>query len=147
VATAPTVGVVGLKAFTRDWAKLTSDTGPLYKALAAAGRKAADPVAAATRATLPQDTGRLAGDVRASGTRSGAAVRMGRSSIRYAGWVEFGGTRKVPHRSTRDYNPRGRYLFPAAVSLASMSADLYSAATGQLLAHFQWTNQGANPHD
>jgi hypothetical protein len=147
VATAPTVGVVGLRAFTRDWAKLTSDTGPLYKALAVAGGKAAEPIAAAVRSQLPQVSGRLAGDVRVTSSKSGAAVRMGRASIRYAGWVEFGGTRKVPHRSTRLYNPRGRYLFPAAVNLSSISGDLYSAAISQALDHFQWTNQGADPHD
>lgn len=141
------VQVVGLRALNRDLKRMTGDTGPLYKALAAAGRAAAEPVAAVTRSTLPQVSGRLAGDVRVTASRSGAAVRMGRSSLRYAGWVEFGGHRKTPHQSFRDFNPRGRYLFPAAVQLASVAARRYTDATNRALEQFPWTNTGGDPHD
>jgi len=142
---APTVAVVGLRALNRDIQRMTADRGPLFKAMAAAGRAAAEPVAAVTRSALPQHTGRLAGDVRVSATRSGAAVRMGRASLRYAGWVEFGGTRRVPHTSVRPYDPRGRYLFPAAVQLAPTSARLYAEAVTELFAGYPWTNTGTDP--
>ena len=80
--TAPTVEVVGLRAFNRDIGKMTEANGPLLKALQAAARAAVEPVAEATRSALPQDSGRLAGDVRVTATRTGAAVRLGRTSIR-----------------------------------------------------------------
>jgi hypothetical protein len=148
---APQVQVVGLRALNRDLQRLTDDRGPLNKLMAQAGRTAAEPVAAATRSALPQGdrpgelTGRLAGDVRVTASRSGASVRMGRSSIRYAGWVEFGGTRRTPHRSSRDYNPRGRYLFPNAVQLAARSARLYSDAVTRAFDNYPWTNTGTDP--
>ncbi len=142
MAQQPEVAIVGLKALLRDVKKMSGSNGALNKALSAAGRHAVEPVAAMARGALPQDTGRLAGDVRVTATRSGAAVRMGRSNLRYAGWVEFGGTRRAPHVSTRDYNPRGRYLFPAAVQLASVAAQRYSDATQAALDNFAWTNSG-----
>ena len=134
------VDVVGLKAMRRDVKKLTGNLGDLDKALAAAGRAALEPVAAATRAALPQVTGRLAGDVRITARGSTASLRMGRASVRYAGWVEFGGTRRVPHVSTRPYDPRGRYMFPAAIQLAPVAAQLFTAATEKTLNQFGWTN-------
>jgi hypothetical protein len=147
MAQAPQVQVIGLRALTKDIARLTDDAGPLYKELAVAGRKAAEPIAAVTRSTLPQDSGRLAGDVRVTASKSGAAVRMGRSSLRYAGWVEFGGTRKTPHTSTRPYQPRGRYLFPSGVMGAPLAASLYTKATQEALDSYPWTNEGDQPHD
>ena len=72
-------------------------------------------------------------------------VRMGRANLRYAGWVEFGGTRRVPHPSVRPYTPRGRYLFPAAVQLSATSARYYSQATAAAFERFRWTNSTSNP--
>ena len=143
--TAPTVEVVGLRAFNRDIGKMTEANGPLLKALQAAARAAVEPVAEATRSALPQDSGRLAGDVRVTATRTGAAVRMGRTSIRYAGWVEFGGHRRAPHESSRDYSPRGRYLFPPAVTMAPRAAADFERATTTLLNSYHWTNEGTDP--
>ncbi|HEY2303004.1 MAG TPA: hypothetical protein VGH66_13990 [Acidimicrobiales bacterium] len=147
MAQAPAVQVVGLKALSRDLGKMSGPNGALLKAMQLAGSQAVEPVAAATRAGLPQDTGRLAGDVRVSATRSGAAVRMGRPSIRYAGWVEFGGTRKAPHTSTRPYQALGRYMFPRARELAGAVAARYSTAVGHVLENYGWTNQGGSVHD
>jgi hypothetical protein len=142
---APTVALVGMSALRRDVARLTGDVGPLNKALADAGRRAADPVASVARGRLPQVSGRLAGDVRVSATRTGASIRMGRASIRYAGWVEFGGTRRIPHTTTRPYDPRGRYLFPAALELADAAAETYAAGVQKALDGFAWTNETATP--
>src|SRR5215472_8014856 len=144
-APAAVAQVVGIRALARDLARMGEPGSPLLKAMVDAGRKAAEPVASVTRGTLPRDSGRLAGDVRVSATKSGAAVRMGRASIRYAGWVEFGGTRRVPHTSRRQYDPRGRYLFPAAVQIAPTAARLYSEAVNEIFANYKWSNSGDDP--
>jgi hypothetical protein len=141
------VQVIGLKALARDLKKMGAPGGPLLAEMRQAGLTAAEPVASITRGRLPQDTGRLAGDVRVTATRTGAAVRMGRGSLRYAGWVEFGGTRRAPWVSTRPYDSRGRYLFPAAFEMAGHSARLYSDAVNRAVAGFTWTNEGDDPHD
>ena len=149
------VDVVGLKALNADINKLAADQrGPLFKALANAGKTAAEPVAAATRSALPRsdrktvDAGRLRASVRASGTRTGASVRMGSKAVPWAGWVEFGGTRHKPFLSHRDYVKDGRYLFPAARDLAERSFQLYSDALTQVFgSSVVWTNSGGEPHD
>jgi hypothetical protein len=147
MAQTPTVAVIGMRALARDLSKLTSDRGALNKALGAAAKSAVEPVAAATRSTLPQVSGRLAGTVRVSAIRTGASVRMGSTSARYAGWVEFGGTRRAPRVSTRPYLSQGRYMFPIAHDLAGQSAQVYSQATEAAIANFAWTNEGTDPHD
>jgi hypothetical protein len=145
MSSAPQVGIVGLNAFLRDMKRLSIDTSPLNPALRAAGRAAATPIAEVARSTIPRDSGDLSGDVRVTASRTGAAVRMGRSSIPYAGWVEFGGTRRAPRVSERDYNARGRYLFPAADNLSSQAARLYADALGPALDAFAWSNTTNDP--
>jgi bacteriophage HK97-gp10 putative tail-component len=145
MAQTPTVAVVGMKAFMRDVVKMSGPQGELTKAMVAAARSAAEPVAAVTRSSLPQTTGRLAGDVRVTASRSGAGVRMGRSSLRYAGWVEFGGTRRAPHESVREYDSRGRYLFPAALSMAPQAAQRFETAATKALEAYRWTNESTDP--
>ena len=148
---APQVGIVGVSALLRDLTKLGDpNVGDLAKAFSAAGKKAAEPVAALARSNLPKVDDTLSGDVRTSGTRTGATVRMGRASIPYAGWIEFGGARREPHYSYRTYDARGRYLFPAAGQLKSTAADLYSKAAQEALDAYNWTNQtgdGSGVHD
>lgn len=137
---APTVALIGMKAFRRDINRLADDqSSALYTAIKAAGRQAAAPVAERARATVPHVSGTLAGDIRISATKTGAAVRMGRKKVPYAGWVEFGGTR--PDSSSRTYVAAGRYLFPAAAGLAGVSAAAYSAALERLFDNPGiWTN-------
>jgi hypothetical protein len=142
---APKVELVGLKALRRDISRLSTDvSGPFFRALKAAGLAAAEPVAAATRSAVPHDSGDLAATVRTSGTRTGGAVRMGRASVPYAGWVEFGGVR--PDGSERDYVAGGRYLFPAAANLAERAAREYARALeGVFDQSGLWTNTGTDP--
>jgi hypothetical protein len=135
------VEIVGVDTLAADFAKLCAKNGPLNKSLSDAGVQAARPAAAATRAALPQDTGRLSGDVRVDPTWSGAAVRMGRPSIRYAGFVEFGGTRKTPHTSTRPYQSQGRYLWLRALGLSGAAGPAYETATAKALDSFNWTTK------
>lgn len=129
-----------MRALRRDIARLTVETGPLEKQLVQAGRSAAEPIASTVRGSVPQDSGALAGDVRVTASRTGAAVRMGRASIPYAGAVDFGGWPEG-----RDYQASGRYLFPAAGELAGTSAELYATETQHALDAFGWTNLTNNP--
>jgi hypothetical protein len=145
-----TVGVVGLNALKRDLTKAAGDRGAINAAFSKAGAAAVAPVAAAVRGALPHQSGTLAGDVRVTATRSGGTVRMGRASVRYAGWVEFGGHRRDPHDSDRTYLAGGRYLFPAARDLAPKALAAYTPALEAALDAYPWTNttsDGAAVHD
>jgi hypothetical protein len=141
-ATTPTVGIVGMRALVRDIARLAEDTsGPLLEAFKAAGRTAAEPVASRTRSSLPHVSGALSGDVRITSARTGASVRMGRSSIPYAGPVEFGWP-----AHNREYIAGGRYLFPAAAGLAERVVELYSDAMSKVFATAGvWENTTDDP--
>ena len=148
----PVVGLVGLNALARDVKRLAEDqASPLFEAMKSAGRQAAGPVADRVRGTIPvtdntDHDARLRDDIRVTATRTGAAVRMGRKTVPYAGWVEFGGTRKAPHTSSREFVKGGRYLFPAAAGLAPVSAELYSQAlTAVFGSGGVWTNTGTDP--
>jgi hypothetical protein len=146
----PVVALVGLRALGRDLDRATGDRGPVNAMLRQAGLQAAQPVADVARSAVPTVSGTLAGDVRANATRSGATVRMGRARINYAGWVEFGGRRRRPHDSEREYLPNGRYLFPAARQLAATVPALYSDALEAAFNNLDWTNSttdGGAVHD
>jgi hypothetical protein len=141
-----TVGVVGVKALLSDLKKMGADTGPLAKAISAAGLKAVQPVAALARSSVPHSSDTLAGDIRTNATKTGATVRMGRARVNYAGWVEFGGTRPQgpSNRAARPFIRSGRYLFPAAEQLKGTVAEDYSAAIQKMLDTFPWTNTASN---
>lgn len=155
----PVVGVVGAKALRRDLNRLISEVnGPLFNAMKRAGYAAVQPIVALVRGALPKSErkasrthrpGALMMDVRASGTQSGGSVRMGRKTIPYAGWVEFGGTR--PDGSEREFVRGGRYMFPAAKGDASRAGKAYSDALTALFGNSGiWTNttdDGGNVHD
>lgn len=138
-----------MKAIRRDLNRLANEfKGPAYDAIKAAGRAVATPIAARARAALPsgpRTDGTLQGDVRVSATKTGAGVRMGRKSVPYAGWVEFGGSR--PDGSVRAFVKDGRYLFPAAYGLAPQAAKAYSDALAKLFDSNNaiWTNTSADP--
>jgi len=146
----PVVAVVGLNALKRDLVRAAGDRGPINAAFSAAGTKAIEPVAAAARAAVPHDSGELAGTIRVTGSRSGGTVRMGNAGHRYAGWVDFGGTRKRPHIAERPYLTDGRYLFPAARGLSGAALAAYTPALQSALDAMAWTNtttEGSSVHD
>ena len=139
MAQSPQVEVVGLRALQRDIKRLSLDAGPLNKALSEAGKRAASPVAERVRGNVPHESGALASSVRVTGSRSGAAVRMGRASTPYAGPTDF-----VGYPGDRPYLAGGRYLFPAAEELASEAAGLYADATQRALDAFVWSNESTS---
>ena len=121
---APQVAVIGMRALRRDVRRLATDQqSELYRAIREAGLRAAEPIAAKAREVVPVVSGALQRSIRASGTRTGAAVRMGRKSVPYGGAVEFGG-----YPGAREYVAAGRYLFPAAAGLADVAAQNYATA-------------------
>ena len=144
------VEVVGLKALARDVKRL--GTAPdLLVQMREAARQAAEPVAAAIRSALPRSNtdhaGRLAGSVRTTATRTGAAVRMGTAAVDYAGPVEFGGW-----PVGREYVADGRYMYPTAreSNMATTAATNYSAAIQRAVNGYNWTNttkEGDAVHD
>jgi hypothetical protein len=138
------VTAVGLAALQRDWQALYKPGGAIDKAMSAAGMAAIAPVAALTRGALPQNTGRLAATVRQRAIRTGGEVDLGDSGTRYGGWIEFGGWRRAPHESYRDYDSRGRFLFPSGLSQLSESAVTadYVKAIQTASDGFRWTNPG-----
>jgi hypothetical protein len=143
--TAPVVvEVVGLKALQKDLKKLsTAERSPLLDGMMAAGRAAAEPVAAAVRSQLPRVTGTLAGDVRvvSSMQKTGAAVRYGRKPVPYAGAVDFGGW-----PGDRPYLARGRYMFPAAQNVGDRAARAYETELERIFGRSGiWTNLTINP--
>lgn len=141
---AAVVTIVGLRALARDLKRATDPrAGELLKYMQQAGRQAASPVAERVRGDVPHLDGALAGTVRISSTRSGAAIRMGGiSGVAYAGPVDFGGWPEG-----RPYIANGRYMFPAAQGLSSTVLRLYSDAIQTGLDHFSWTNPGDTAHD
>jgi hypothetical protein len=144
---APVVAVVGLRALQRDLARQADDAGSaLGRAIRAAGKAAIEPVAARARAAVPVRSGRLRRSIRTSGTKTGATVRMGRASVRYAGAIEFGG-----YPPGREYRPAGRYLFPAAAELGPVAAYQYQRVLTQVFASpaiwTNTTNDGGAVHD
>lgn len=53
-------------------------------------RAAAEIAAGAARMRAPRDSGALAGDIRASGTKTAGVIRAGRKRLPYAGPIEWG---------------------------------------------------------
>jgi hypothetical protein len=132
------VTIVGLDALARDFARMDKDSG-FRSALQAAGMKALEPAAGAARSAVPHETGSLAASIEVGHNRLGATLRMTRD---YAGPVDFGG-----YPGDRPYRASGRYLFPAARSVAGKVQSLYEAGVQRALDSYGWTNQGGSAHD
>jgi hypothetical protein len=130
----------GLKELRRDLIRLGDDDMP--KAFVAAGVKVAEPLAGRVRSRLPRDSGDLAGSVRVAKIRTGAALRVGSKKVPWAGWVEFGGTRRRPHVSSRDFYPQGRYIFPEARAAGPQAVEAYAAEVGKIIDQFHWSHSG-----
>ena len=145
------VSVVGLKALVADIKKQSDDTqSDLYKALRAAGKAAAEPVAARTRSMLPYDSGDLAGTVRASGTRTGAAVREG-SNFRLSTGRGLSLVATDPYKADRaSTRPTVATCFPRR-GMASVAAETYEREITKTFGSGRiWTNatdDGKEVHD
>lgn len=85
-----TVRVEGARRLRSTLRKAGQDLGDLKTAHTAA----AGIVTPAARGRAPRRTGRLAGDVRGSGTTTAATIRVGRASVPYAQPVHWGWPRR-----------------------------------------------------
>ena len=142
MAPAPLAQVVGLRALIKDLNKMTDPrAGDMIKAMARAGKSSMDPIAEAVRAAYPSVSGGLRGSVRSSGTRTGAAVRVGsKAKVPYAGPVDFGG-----YPGERPYISDGRYLYPTAKTLLGAAVHAYEQAVGHVCESFPWSNSTSSP--
>lgn len=96
----------------------------------------AEDVAGQTQTAVPVVTGALAASLTAKPvkrkTAKGAKTAMGKASVPYAGWIEFGGTRG------REYVPEGRYLFPAAMEARDRVAQEADDAASDEIERMTW---------
>lgn len=99
------IRLVGLKELSRSLRQVEAG---LQKEIGRAFKRAADKVAQDARRRVPKRSGKLAGSIRPFGTQKKAGVRMGRSSVPYAGPIEFGG-----YPASRPFVPKGRYIYPS----------------------------------
>lgn len=83
---APLVEIDG----ARELRRTLRAAGDDLEDLKAANQAAANIAAAAAKSEAPKLTGALAGDIRASGTKTAGTIRAGRKRIPYAGPIHFG---------------------------------------------------------
>lgn len=110
------IEVEGLRDTVRDLKRLGDETIPAK--VRAANLEAAETVAAEARHRAPVRTGALRATIRATiraaGQQSAAVVREGSARVKYAGFIDYGGTiRPKGTPITRDYKREGRIIYPA----------------------------------
>lgn len=82
------------------------------KALRVAQNEAATLLIDRTRPQIPRLTGRAAASLKASSTRTSAAVRVGGARAPYYPWLDFGGATGIAGSVQRPFYKEGRYLYP-----------------------------------
>lgn len=109
------------------------EIGDDFEELKAVHREIADRAAEKVRRAIPLGaTGRLRGSVRGSGTKTSAAVRLGRKNVPYFGVVEFGG-----YPEGRPYVAEGRYMYPAIKQFAPTAVEIYEREIDAICARFR----------
>lgn len=103
----------------REFRKALRDADrELPKEMRRAFNNVAEMVADEAANRVPVRSGRLRDSIRPRSTQTEGVVVMGRASVPYAGWIDFGG--KIAPRGTvveRQFIREGRYLFPAGRDL------------------------------
>lgn len=105
------------------------DNTVLPRELKAVHRRVADLVVAEARPRVPVRSGKLRDSLRAGVQAKGATIIMGRQSVPYAGWIDFGGER--PHH--RPYLRRGRIIYPALDATRGEAERLYTLGVAQAI--------------
>lgn len=95
-------------------------------------------VAARASAKAPVVSGKLAGSYRGTGAQRYGTVKGGGASVPYAGWIDFGGSRRGNNGSVanRAFLKEGRIIFPALMELEPKIIDMYSKALEDLAQRF-----------
>lgn len=104
------IEVQGLREFA---AKMRTARPELAKELKVGLNDAAEIVVNAAEPKVPHLSGNLARTLRATSTPKVGKVTMGKSSVPYAGFIEFGGAVGRNRSVRRPRVPQGRYLLPA----------------------------------
>ncbi|MBO0880549.1 MAG: hypothetical protein J2P17_09430 [Mycobacterium sp.] len=128
---------IGLRTIRRDLKKLNADEFP--QAMINAGLAVSEPLAGRVRTALPFESGDLQRTVRTARIRTGAALRVGTKRVPYAPWIEFGGTRRRPHISSRPFIRDGRYIFPAARQAGPEAVIRYATEIQKVIDRFAWS--------
>lgn len=102
--------VTGLDDLRRSLREIDRD---LPKELAAGLAEAAEIVAHAAQAKMPQRTGRAAASIKVRKSQTSASLATGGTVAPYEPWLDFGG-RVGRHKSAvRPFLRQGRYVYPA----------------------------------
>jgi HK97 gp10 family phage protein len=125
------VRVEGLSKLTRALRKAGVDV----KDMKAANAKVANVVVHHAVPITPHDTGALAGSIRPAQRQSGAVVRAGGGSIRYAKFVEYG-TSKMRARP---------YLYRAAEEAQPQWIEVYDTELQRLMDQVASRSDGTGP--
>jgi phage gpG-like protein len=124
--------------------ELEHGSGQLFKRIGEQAperfEEVADKAASAARARMPHRSGALAASVTSGREDEKAIVGMGGSNVPYAGWIEFGGSRRGRGGglAERAYIGRGRYLYPAAFSAEPMLVAAGTDAADDEIRRFRW---------
>jgi hypothetical protein len=114
VASSDAVRVEGLKELRRALGRIDKS---LQKSLRGRLKNVGDKVAALARSKMPSLSGKARSSVKAGVSGNNAYVQGGRASVRYYGWLDYGGTLKpTGRRRGTQHRPvvrKGRYLYPA----------------------------------
>jgi phage gpG-like protein len=101
-------------------------------AVAKAGGSFAQTVAQQVAGIVPVVSGDLRGSVDTGTDEDAVTVSIG-AGLRYAGWIEFGGSRGRP------YVPDGRYLYPTAQAAEDEYAAMAADAADDTVGAFAWS--------
>ena len=103
------IEVVGLAQLSKSLRKVSADAP---KALRVAINGVADQLVRLIRPRIPRRSGRAAGSLKASSTRTAARIGVGGSRAPYVPWLDFGGRTGRNRSVQRDFLKEGRYVYP-----------------------------------
>lgn len=132
----PRVEVQGLTELRKALNTVDKNLG---KELGQANKRVAEIVARGTRAAMPERSGALRGSVTARAQQRYGVVQVGKPNVPYAGWMEFGGRRRLAYTRQREATPSrpiikiGRYAYPTVYDNREELREVYEDELERLL--------------
>jgi len=123
------IEVKGLTEARRDMNAWATQVAP---AVTQGSASFATNLAAKVAGKVPKVSGALAASVAPSPAEGGIGVSIG-SGLRYAGWIEFGGSRGRP------LVPEGRYLAPTALAAQDEFTQVAEKAADDTARRYPWS--------
>lgn len=118
--------VKGIKELSRSLKKVDADAP---KAMKGALNGVSTLIIGKAKPLIPKRSGRAAGSLRASSTRTEVKIRVGGSKAPYYPWLDFGGRTGIRGSVVRPFFKEGRYLYP---TLSANSAEIAALLEGSL---------------